>query len=68
MAYEDDDLIELDVVEQFDELLDLLGVLELDVVLLETMEGQLGVTIDEKFERLLHEESADVLGFIVHSG
>ena len=41
VADEDDDLVELEGVEQVDQLLDFLVFLELDVILLETMKGQL---------------------------
>ena len=65
---EDDDLVELEVVEQLDELLDLLGVLQLHEVLLEAVEGQLRVRVDVHLKGVLHEHLADLLGLIRQGG
>ena len=49
---EDDDLVELERVEQVKELSVLLVLLDLDVVLLEAVQGQLGLVVDEDFHGL----------------
>lgn len=48
----DTDLVELEVVEEVVELAVLLAFLELEVVLLETMEGELGLVVDVDFQGL----------------
>lgn len=56
---EDDHLVELQVVQQLVELAVLLGLGELDVVLLQTVEGELGVIVNVNLERVPHELLAD---------
>ncbi len=52
---EDNDLVEFERVEQIEELSVLLVLLDLDIVLLETVEGQLGFVVDEDFHGLQRE-------------
>lgn len=52
---EDDDLVELHLVEELVELAVLLLLIELDVVLLETVKGELGIIIDVDLKWVLHE-------------
>ena len=56
---EDYDLVELKFIEQLIKLAVLLLLIKLDVVLLETVEGKLGLVIDVDFEWVLHELLAD---------
>ena len=65
---EDDDLVELEVVEQIIELAVLLALAELDVVLLKTVEGELGLIIDVNLERVPHELLADGTDLLGESG
>lgn len=48
----DDDLVELEAVEHLEEAAELLLLRQRDVVLLQTVEGQLGLVIDEDLEGL----------------
>lgn len=62
---EDNDLVELQVIKKLVQLAVLLVLAELDVVLLETVQGELGVVIDVDLERVAHEllaDGADLLG------
>jgi len=62
---EDDDLVELEDVEEIVELAVLLGLGELNVVLLESVKGQLGVIVDVNLHGILAEflaNGADLLG------
>jgi hypothetical protein len=59
IAHEDDDLVELEVVQQFIQLAVLLCLAKLDVVLLQTVQGELGLVVDIDLERVLHELLAD---------
>ena len=64
-ADEDDDLVELEAVEQIVELSILLALIELQIVLLQTMESQLLLVIDVDLQRVLHEllaDKSDLLG------
>lgn len=65
---EDDDLVELKVVEQLVELSVLLSLLQLDVVLLETVESELGVFVDIMLCGVLHELAADGLNVLSKRG
>jgi hypothetical protein len=56
---EDNDLIELKTVEEVIEFSVLLGFIELDAVLLQTVESELGLIVDVDFERIPHEFLAD---------
>lgn len=61
----DADLVEFEIVQQVVELPVLLPLLELEVELLKTVEGQLGLIIDVNLKRALHKlfaSSSDVLG------
>jgi len=51
---EDDDLIELQLVEEVIQLPVLLFLVEFDIVLLETVQGELGLVIHIDLERRLH--------------
>jgi hypothetical protein len=66
--HEDDDLVELKLVKEFVELPVLLLLIELDVVLLEAMQRQLGILINVMLSRILHELSADRLNLLGQSG
>lgn len=57
--HEDDDLVELKLIKQLVELTVLLLFIQLDVVLLQTVESQLGLIVDVNLERVLHEFLAD---------
>ena len=62
---EDDNLVELQVVEQVVQLAVLLLLAKLDVILLKTVQSELGVVIDVHLERVAHEllaDRADLLG------
>lgn len=62
---EDNDLVELKVVQKLVQLAVLLLLAELDVVLLQTVEGELGVVINVDLQRVTHEllaDGADLLG------
>lgn len=52
---EDDDLVELQAVEKLVELSVLLRLVQLDIVLLKTVEGQLGVIVHVDLKRVSHE-------------
>ncbi len=56
---EDDDLIEFEAVEEVVEFTVLLGLVELDAVLLKTVESKLGLVVDIDLERVSHELLAD---------
>lgn len=55
----DDDLVELERVEHLDQLAVLAGLLQLDVVLLQTVQRQLAVIVDLDVDRALREAAAD---------
>lgn len=57
--HEDDDLVELQVVQQIIELAVLLLLVQFNVVLLQTVEGELGVIVNVDLERVAHEFLAD---------
>lgn len=62
---EDDDLVELQGVQQVSQLLVLLGLLQFEVVLLQTVQGQLGLIVDVNLQWGLHElltNRTDLLG------
>jgi len=65
---EDDDLIEFKLIEQIIELTILLAFANLQVVLLETVEGKLGLIIDVDFKGVLHELLADWSRLLGESG
>jgi len=65
---EDNDLVEFERVEQIEKLSVLLVLLDLDIMLLETVEGQLGFVVDEDFHGILHEFFADRSDFLRQSG
>ena len=64
LFYEDDDLVEIKGVEKRDELLDLLVLFKLDIVLLESMQGEFGVGVDVQLKRLFHVQLAHRLELI----
>ena len=51
-------LVELEYIEQFEKLPVLLAVLELDVVLLQTVQGQLGLIVDIHLHGILKQDFA----------
>ncbi len=59
---EDDDLVVVELIEDVVETTVLLRLAELDVVLLQTVEGELGLVIDVDLQRVLHELLADRAG------
>lgn len=61
---EDDDLIELQAIEEIVELTVLLRLVELDTVLLKTVQGELGLVVDVDLERVSHELLADWSDFL----
>jgi len=63
--HEDDDLVEHEGIEQVGELPDFLVFLQLDVVLLESVQGELALVINEDFEGVLHELPADLLDVVL---
>lgn len=63
----DDDLVELEFVEKLVQLSVLFLLFELDVVLLKTMQSELGVLIDIVLGGVLHELPADGLDLISQS-
>lgn len=56
---EDDDLVELKFIEQIIELTVLLAFADLQVVLLKTVESELGLIVNVDFKGVLHELLAD---------
>lgn len=68
VAHEDDDLVEFEGVEQLVELAVLLRLAKLDVVLLKTMQGELGLVVNVDLERVLHEFLADRSNFLGQGG
>lgn len=65
---EDDDLVEFQLVEEVVELAVLLGLAKLDVVLLETVESELGLVINVNLQRITHELLADGAGLLRECG
>ena len=61
-------LVELKNIEELEELLVLLVLAELDVVLLEAVESQLGLVIHEHLHRVLHELLADGPDLLAQGG
>ncbi len=64
----DDDLVELEVVQKVVELPVLLILIKLDVVLLKTVQGELGVLVDIVLRGVLHELAADGLDLFRQGG
>ena len=56
---EDDDLVELHFIEKFIQLTVLLLLIELDVILLKTMESEFCLIVDEDLMRILHKLGAN---------
>jgi hypothetical protein len=65
---EDDDLVELQLVEEVVELTVLLSLTKLDVVLLETVESELGLVINVDLQGVAHELLADGTGLLGKGG
>lgn len=61
---EDDNLVELEIVEEFVQLAVLLLLFKLDVVLLETVQSELGVLVNVVLRGVLHEFAADGLDML----
>ena len=55
LAHEDDNLVELELVDQIHELADLIALIEADVVLAETVQGELALVLDEDLGGVAHE-------------
>jgi hypothetical protein len=64
----DNDLVELQLVEQLVELAVLLLLLKLNVVLLKTVQGELGLVVHVDLERRLHKLLADGSDLLGESG
>lgn len=67
-ANEDDNLVELQLVKKVIELPVLLALIELHVVLLQTVQSQLLLVIDVDFERVLHELLAGLADLLRQGG
>jgi hypothetical protein len=65
---EDDDLVELQLIEKVVELTVLLSLTKLDVVLLETVEGELSLVVNVNLQRVTHELLADGTGLLGEGG
>jgi hypothetical protein len=65
---EDDDLVELQLIEKVVELTILLSLTKLDVVLLETVEGELSLVVNVNLQRVTHELLADGTGLLGEGG
>lgn len=65
---ENDDLVEVKRVDQIDELLGLLVGLQFDVVLLETVQSQLGLVLNKHLGGVAHELAAGVLDVVRQRG
>lgn len=65
---ENDDLVELKLVQEFVKLSILLLFLKLDVILLETVESELGFIIDINLKRRLHKLLANGANLLGKSG
>ena len=63
---EDNNLVEMQRVEQVNKFLDFLLLLDLDEILLETVESEFALVIDEDLEGVDHELATDVLNFLGH--
>jgi hypothetical protein len=61
---ENDDLVEIKGIDQVDEFLDLLVGLELDVVLLQAVQGQLGLILDKYLGWVAHKFAAGIFDVI----
>lgn len=59
---EDHHLIELEVIKKIDQLLDLLVLIQLHEVLLQSMQVQFGVIVNVELEWVLHEHLAHFFG------
>merc|ERR1719237_716083 len=66
--HEDNHLVELEGVEELEELPVLLRVLELDVVLLQPVQRQLGLVVHVHLHRILHELLADGADVLAEGG
>jgi len=64
----DDDLVELELVQKIIKLTVLLTLFQLDIILLKTVEGELGVLINIVLGRVLHELLADGLDIVRQGG
>jgi len=62
--HEDDDLVELESIKEIDQLSDLLLLLNLKVILFETVKCELSLVINGDLERISHELAAYVLDII----
>jgi len=62
--HEDDDLVELESIKEIDQLSDLLLLLNLEVILFETVKCELSLVINRDLERISHELAAYVLDII----
>jgi hypothetical protein len=64
--HEDDDLVELESVEEVSQLTNLLVLFQLDVILLETVKGELALVVNEDLKLVAHELPTYVLYFRSH--
>lgn len=63
--HKDDHLVEHEGVEQVGELSDFLVFLQFDIVLLESVQGELALVVNEDLEWVLHELPADLLDVVL---
>lgn len=66
--HKDNGLVELQLIKQLIEFAVLLLLIQLDVVLLKTVQGKFGLVINIDFKRVLHELLADRADFLGKSG
>ncbi len=66
--YEDDDLVKGECVEKIVQLSVFLRLAKLDVILVQTVKGQLGFIVNEQLGWVLHELSADGANLLGESG
>ncbi len=65
---ENDNLVEHQRIKELDQLLNLGAIFKLNVVLQQSVERELRLTVDKELELVLHEHSANLLAFVAHGG
>lgn len=64
MAYEDDDLVELQLIDEIHELANLLTLFQANIVLAKTVEGQLALLLNKHLGLVAHEFPACLLDLV----
>ena len=64
MAYEDDDLVELQLIDEIHELANLLTLFQANIVLAKTVEGQLALLLNKHLSLVAHEFPACLLDLV----